>query len=241
MSRMLASVSNVNEAKIVFSAGADIIDIKDPAKGALGAVEYDMATAIVNHIAGRCSISATIGDLPMHAKNIDKAISAMIVTGVDIVKVGIFSKSMAEDVLAVISEQSNKGSDIVLVFFADNNPEIIDYQRLAEAGVFGVMIDTANKKNGSLRSIMSDEKLKLFVDQAQSAGLLAGLAGSLGIDDVKLLLRLKPDYLGFRGALCQRKQREDTIDALAVHRIRAMIPKSSDYQLKNDMQLMSLN
>ena len=35
-------------------------------------------------------------------------------------------------------------------------------------------------------------------------GLLTGLAGSLEAADVPRLLLLAPDYLGFRGALCDQ-------------------------------------
>ena len=34
-------------------------------------------------------------------------------------------------------------------------------------------------------------------------GPFSALAGSLKLEDVPLLLPLKPDYLGFRGALCE--------------------------------------
>ncbi|MBM2830897.1 MAG: hypothetical protein HW411_1687 [Gammaproteobacteria bacterium] len=88
MSFMLASVSNVQEAKIVFSAGVDIIDIKDSTKGALGAVEYNIVKDIVEEIAGRNLVSATVGDLPMRGICITNAVLSMATTGIDIVKIG---------------------------------------------------------------------------------------------------------------------------------------------------------
>ena len=39
MTLMLASVTNPAEAEAVWAGGADIIDLKDPAKGALGALD----------------------------------------------------------------------------------------------------------------------------------------------------------------------------------------------------------
>ncbi|TIQ75182.1 MAG: dihydroneopterin aldolase, partial [Mesorhizobium sp.] len=38
MTRMLASVTGVDEAEIALSGGVDIVDLKDPKAGALGAV-----------------------------------------------------------------------------------------------------------------------------------------------------------------------------------------------------------
>ena len=36
MSKILASIQNISEAKIVINSEIDIIDLKDPEKGALG-------------------------------------------------------------------------------------------------------------------------------------------------------------------------------------------------------------
>src|SRR5450759_3813428 len=44
---------------------ADVIDMKDPAKGALGALEPAAVRAAVAAIAGRRPASAVTGDLPM--------------------------------------------------------------------------------------------------------------------------------------------------------------------------------
>jgi dihydroneopterin aldolase len=50
--------------------------------------------------------------------------------------------------------------------------------------------------------------------------LLCGLAGSLRLEDIPLLLRYRPDYLGFRGALCVQRQRTAALDDKAVARIK---------------------
>ena len=226
MSLFLASVANTKEAETVLAAGVDIIDLKNPAAGALGAVEYDVASNVVDDVANRCIVSATIGDLPMQPALISNAISKMSGTGVDIIKVGIFSSEISEDVLSVINEKTKSGINVVLVLFADLNPKLTDFNDLVVAGISGVMLDTANKEQGSLRTILSDNQLMLFAEQARSAGLMAGLAGSLRSEDIEPLLAMDPDYLGFRGALCRQLQRVGMIDALAVRRIRAMIPKT---------------
>ena len=50
MTLMLASVTNPAEAEAVRLGGADIIDLKDPAKGALGALDADVAASIVRSV-----------------------------------------------------------------------------------------------------------------------------------------------------------------------------------------------
>ncbi|HWX14074.1 MAG TPA: (5-formylfuran-3-yl)methyl phosphate synthase [Methylocella sp.] len=43
---MLASVMSPAEAEAVFAGGADIIDLKDPARGALGALDIGVGAAL---------------------------------------------------------------------------------------------------------------------------------------------------------------------------------------------------
>jgi len=57
MTRMLASVTGVEEAEIALSGGVDIVDLKDPAAGALGAVATDAVRRTVAFVAGRAETS----------------------------------------------------------------------------------------------------------------------------------------------------------------------------------------
>ena len=227
MTRMLASVANVQEANSLLSVGVDILDIKDPRKGALGAVAVRSVAEIVNAVSGRIPTSATIGDLPMQPELIDNRLTEMRTTGVDIVKVGIFAAEISTPVLDVIRKHAQAGARIVLVFFADLNPVLNDFTHLADAGLYGVMLDTAGKTGRSLRSIMEEGALRSFVHVSRAQGLMTGLAGSLEMNDIKPLLGLKPDYLGFRGALCSHGQRQMEIDMDAARKVRELIPANS--------------
>lgn len=227
---MLASVANLQEAQIALQENVDILDLKDPAYGALGAVTTKIALKIVKHVSGQCLVSATIGDLPMQATLIGKAISTMASTGVDIIKVGIFD-DLTDDVITSLKQQAingAQGSDgrrftIVVVLFADKNINLERIADLAKAGIRGVMLDTVDKTKGNLRTYVEDNELRKFVMQAKSYGLLAGLAGSLKASDVAPLLKLGPDYLGFRGALCKDNLRIQILDNISVRKIRSLI------------------
>jgi dihydroneopterin aldolase len=59
MTVFLASVRDEAEAEIALLAQADIIDLKDPAQGALGAVASHHS-GTVNFAAGRVPVSSTI-------------------------------------------------------------------------------------------------------------------------------------------------------------------------------------
>ena len=90
MTRMLASVTGPEEAEIALTAGADIIDLKDPTRGALGAVATAVIRTTVSAVRKRRPVSAVAGDLPMRPDLVAAAVRDIAATGVDYVKLGIF-------------------------------------------------------------------------------------------------------------------------------------------------------
>ena len=223
MTRFLASVRDVAEARTVLAAGADIVDLKDPAQGALGAVAPDIIRACVAEIAGRVPVSATVGDLPMSPEIVGEAVAATAALGVDDVKLGIMRGGDPAASLARLRARDKRAS-LILVFFADAMPDFDPTVAALEAGARGVMLDTAGKGTGSLLDHMAIEAIAHFVETARHAGLIAGVAGALRPAHVAPLLALRPDVIGFRGALCQDGRRAASLDPLACRRIRALIP-----------------
>jgi uncharacterized protein (UPF0264 family) len=220
---MLASVQDVAEARVVLSAGVDLIDLKNPSTGALGALDEDVLRDIVRFVDGRRPVSATIGDLPCETGILGEAIGRTAACGVDLIKVGIFASRVDDGTRCLLKRHCAAGDRIILVFFAEYWRDGADFRRLAQAGVEGVMLDTADKGAGPLTKRMDIPALRSFVTGARDVGLLAGLAGSLSTADVHRLLPLQPDYLGFRGALCPAGRRDGDIDAGAVGAIRELL------------------
>ncbi len=223
MTGMLASVASLDEARMVLAGGADVIDLKDPSQGALGAVATDLMRQVVSLVKRQCLVSATVGDLPMERDIVLPAVSNTAATGVDIVKVGFFAQHIGRDLLNGLRLEAHQGVRIVAVLFADIGIRLSTLSRLADVGVWGVMVDTAQKAKGSLRERISDDVLLQFVQEAHACRLVCGLAGSLRSDDIMPLLALEPDYLGFRGALCTGGLRTAGLDEEAVAAIRARI------------------
>lgn len=219
MTLMLASVNSLDEALLVLSENVDIIDLKNPVSGALGALEIDVAKEIIAAVDGRLPISATIGDLPMHSEIIINAVKKIRETGVDYIKIGFFP---SEGQVQVIEELADLTSQVKLigVLFADTNPDFSLIDSLASVGFQGIMLDTLDKTRGSLTRIMLQPEIKQFISQVKSKGLMCGLAGSLLKEDVPVLLPYEPDYLGFRGALCDKNNRVGRINALSVRAIK---------------------
>jgi (5-formylfuran-3-yl)methyl phosphate synthase len=198
----LASVRSADEAQIALVGGADIIDSKDPASGALGALDVEAVREIVTLIGRRLPVSATIGDLPAEADVMVAAASAMAATGVGIVKIGFFGDSDPRPAIAALGRALGGRTRLVAVLMADENPDLTLLPALAAERFVGVMLDTADKSAGSLTAVLSQARLAEFVRKAQANGLFAGLAGSLASGDIARLAHLGPDVLGFRGALC---------------------------------------
>jgi dihydroneopterin aldolase len=223
MTLFLASVAGPQEAEIALAHGADIIDLKDATKGALGALEPEQVRAAVKAINGRRPVSAVTGDLPMQPDVIVDAAFRMAETGVNYVKVGLFPGPRREDCIRALSALAER-TKIVGVMFADREPDSALAPVMADSGFGGAMLDTADKRNGRLLDAMDITGLSEFTDTLHAHGLMAGLAGSLESPDVPRLLLLAPDFLGFRGALCADRDRKAGLNAQATAMIRALIP-----------------
>jgi uncharacterized protein (UPF0264 family) len=218
MTGMLASVKNLVEAEFVLNANVDIIDLKQPEFGALGALPVALVAEIVAKINGCLPVSATVGDLPMEANLIFNAVSEMAKTGVDFVKIGFFPEG---DWLSIVQKLGDltKNTRLIAVLFADTKPDFAIISELKNAGFAGVMLDTMHKKKGSLTQVMTNETIAEFVELAKTQTLICGLAGSLRLENIAELLPYDADYLGFRGALCNQHNR---IGELDLHALQAV-------------------
>jgi (5-formylfuran-3-yl)methyl phosphate synthase len=218
----LASVTNVGEAEIAVAGSADIIDCKDPATGALGALDSETVSEIVARVDGRLPVSATVGDLPPDPDVLVKAARDMAATGVDIVKVGFFGGRDPQPAISALGEALAGSAQMVAVLMADQDPDFSLVTVLAASGFAGVMLDTANKSAGGLTSVLSIARLTEFVNLARDNHLFVGLAGSLKQGDIPVLTKLEPDMLGFRGALCSAG-RQSAIELNRVTAVRRLI------------------
>jgi len=229
--RVLVSVRNADEAKLAAAAGVDFIDCKEPSAGALGGLDVATIAAIVAAVRDACgrpaasggapdrhaSISATIGDWPADA--LDAALiraRAVAACGVDYVKVGVLPGALAGDWIASLAREPYA---VVPVFIADAGYDAELVRRAAGCGFPALMIDTAEKRGGSLLDRLGAAALADFAALARSGGALAGLAGSLRVDDLPLLARAGADFAGFRGAVCDG----DRAGQLDPHRLARLL------------------
>lgn len=211
MTRLLASVANKHEAMLALEAGVDIIDLKDPREGALGALQATAIREVIELVGGRNIVSATIGDLPMQHDAVMYGVEHTFQLGVDIVKVGFFDTGDRDSCINGLAKLAAREIKIVAVLFADQIPNFGLLNTFQEAGLYGVMLDTAAKNEKGLMDYLAPGEIARFLKLAKSHHLISGLAGALQLRHIPELSSLGPDYLGFRTALCENSERKNRL------------------------------
>jgi uncharacterized protein (UPF0264 family) len=222
--RVLVSVRDEAEARAAAAAGADLIDLKDPAAGALGGLSVarirDVLAALREARAVQ-PVSATIGDvLPARRDEIFERVAAVADAGVDLVKVGV---APDPDAVALIHALARCGAPVVPVLLSDAGIRFDLVEAALGHDAFpAVMLDLAGKTGGSLMQRLGRADLERYVVAARARGTLCGVAGALMLDDVHALQALAPDFAGFRTAVC-RGDRAGTLEPLRVRELRARL------------------
>lgn len=229
--KLLVSPINIEEAVISELGGADIIDVKNPKEGSLGA-NFPWVIQSVKAKVTR-PLSATIGDFNYKPGTASLAALGAAVAGAQYIKVGLYdiqTEAQAYDLLLGIV-RSVKTYDPHRIVVAS---AYSDYSRIGsipalklppvakKAGCDVVMVDTGIKDGRSTFEFMDEAELKAFVDSAHSCGLQCALAGSIKFDDIELLKRIKPDIIGVRGLVCGG-DRNEGIKAELVKELKARL------------------
>src|SRR2546430_11326761 len=117
--RLLVSVRGSVEARAALAGGADVIDAKDPARGALGAVQRDRLAAIRRAVGAARPVSAALGDARDDAM---VAAGAAAAAGVAFVKLGfggVTSEAPAPSLARAAPPGAAAAPPVVLVPHAD--------------------------------------------------------------------------------------------------------------------------
>lgn len=211
----LATVLSPGEAKKALHAGASVIDVKNPAEGALGAASPEIIASVRQVVPEGIHVSAAIGDMPYLPGTAALAALGAAKAGATIIKVGLYGTKTAEEAFLLLQAAASAlagscpGAALVAGAYADAKGfcgvDPLDIPAVAaSAGAAGCLLDTFGKTSGKgLNDILSLEAIERFITSCVKGGLFSALAGSLEPADIPRLLSLKPHYLGFRGALCK--------------------------------------
>ena len=217
--KLLVSVIDKKEALDSIKGGADILDVKNPKEGSLGANFPRVIRQIKEVTPDNLEVSATIGDLPNLPGTASLAALGAAASGVDYVKAGLFGVKTVEEATALMTEvvKAVKEYDGSIKTIASGYADFrtvscinpLELPMVAhKAGADGVLVDV-KMKNGqtNLFSFLTDEDLKELVDKAHKYSLLAALAGSLERQDIQRIYSSGADIIGVRGAVCTKKDR----------------------------------
>lgn len=215
--KLLISPKNAEEAKEAIAGGADIIDVKNPDEGALGA-NYPWVIGEIKAVCPRnVQVSCTIGEMPDLPASISLAARGAATLGVDYIKVGLGGIKTPEQAVNLLqsvrraAKQANPNVKIVAAGYADMGKGAINPLKIPQiahdAGAEVAMLDTAAKNGKTLLNHLTQSELKKFVDSAHGFGLQAALAGSLRKRDLPVVLGLGADVAGLRGAACTGSDR----------------------------------
>ncbi len=236
MTQLLISVKNAEEALIALQAGADIIDLKDPNVGALGALAVEEARSIIQAMDGLGILSATVGEQHVTLNDLVMDIKARAEMGIDIIKIAVSELFYDEGFLLEMAKLSIVNIKIVAVFFADNTLDFGLLAMLQKAGFYGAMLDTQNKQN-NLLEVQTKRTLRLFTQLCHQYHLKSGLAGSLRPQHIGLLAKYNPTYIGFRGGVCENLVRNSVLTSTKVMEIKNMLHEHNKNKKKPQLIL----
>jgi len=229
--RLLVSVRSAAEAEAALRGGCDLLDVKEPARGSLGAADSETVAAIcevVESAGAPVPVSVALGELSewREGETVWPAPAR-----VALAKVGLSGCGRNGDwprrwrnLRARFDHAAQRPLGWVAVLYADaaaGGPEpslLIDLA--AATGCGGVLVDTFRKDAGRLLDHVSPETLFVWRQAAVDAGLMFAVAGSLRAEDLPRLGRVGPDLVAIRGAAC-RADRSSEVCEHAVRRFRS--------------------
>jgi (5-formylfuran-3-yl)methyl phosphate synthase len=228
--RLLVSVVDAGEARAAAAAGADIVDVKNPAEGSLGAPSPAVIAAVRAAIPAELPVSAAIGDMPNLPGTAALAALGAVRSGATFVKVGLWGVSTESEAVALLRtvREGAPGALVVAGAYADARrvthaplaPELLP--RVAHAAGVGVcLLDTAVKDGRGLLEWLSPDALVSLVDEAHVAGLQVALAGGLRGEDLPVILATGADIAGVRSAACSDDRRSGPLEPARVRAMRA--------------------
>lgn len=228
MTQLLVSVRNVVEAEAALAGGADWIDLKEPARGPLGMVDAEVARKVVAVMEGRAKVSAAAGELLDWPAS--PARTLLRVDGVSQLKLGLSQYCGREWRAAWLSAQREiaaAGKELVAVSYADDaaahSPAPAAVAALAvEASCQWLLIDTFDKRSGTLLDCLTATELTALFELVRSHGVTTAAAGRLTAAAIEELPLEVVDVVAVRSAACGG-DRTGTVCAEYVAALRQLI------------------
>jgi (5-formylfuran-3-yl)methyl phosphate synthase len=238
--KLLVSVVSAAEARAALTGGADIIDVKDPREGALGAPSPRTLAEVVAAVDGAAPVSVALGDLPDLPHTAALAACGAAACGVDYVKLGLRGVRGLDRAVALVTAvadalgagaagagkagagragagKAGAVPAVIAAAYADGataDPPTFDPALLPElvarTRIAGALIDTLVKDGRGLYGSLPEAMVRALVVSTRAAGGSFGVAGQLRAGQ---LGRVEADIVGVRSAVCRGGDRGASLDA----------------------------
>ncbi|MFN0055193.1 MAG: (5-formylfuran-3-yl)methyl phosphate synthase [Planctomycetales bacterium] len=235
---LLVSVRNASEARQAILGGCDILDVKEPSRGSLGMADAEQIAGVLSardDAASDLAVSVALGEAADWLQ-LSAAPARLDWTGVAFAKLGTarlgigmpwsaqFDAARAACEASLFPEGAAPWH-WVAVAYADHQcadapapTAVID--AVAEIHCHGVLIDTWDKRGGSLLDWLDLPQLQRLAQQACERGVWLALAGKVKREDLGHLREVSAAIIGIRSAACLQGQRDSAIDPQAIAEFR---------------------
>jgi uncharacterized protein (UPF0264 family) len=227
---LMVSVVSPEEVPTAIAGGADILDVKNPAEGSLGAPAAHILQNVTAITPDSVKVSAAIGDMPNLPGTASLAALGAASCEVDYVKVGLFGpKSEGEAVylLEMVRRAVSAFTSVKIIAagYADaQRCGTLDPCLLPgiarKAQISGCLLDTYIKDGHNLFDFLAPEILRSLAMEAHAGGLLFALAGALQAEHLRLAQDAGADIVGVRTAACRDNQRKGPLDLEKIRLLR---------------------
>jgi len=229
MTGLLVSVRSAEEARAALLGGADIIDVKEPRYGSLGAASVEVWKEVAAVVADEALLSIALGEL----SDFDPLQAAQLPAKTHYAKIGLAGCANLPDwperwqqAWACLSTDVER---VAVCYVDQQQAEAPDWQQILQQAVGAsckcLLLDTFDKRAGNLFRHWSERQLADVVAQAAADGLFVVAGGSIQGQHQPILAATGVRLMAVRGAVC-RGARTGPLEADLVKQLRAVCDAS---------------
>jgi uncharacterized protein (UPF0264 family) len=227
MAGLLVSVRSAEEAEAACAGGADLIDVKEPARGSLGRADPATVRAVIEVVAKRRPVSAALGELRTSPEPFS-------VEEIGFGKWGLSQLAESPDWRARLDEAATGLRCItprccpVAVAYADwwlaGSPRPAEIAEFASSRRWSAfLLDTWTKDGRSLLDFVAKREVAELCHICRRAGVRVALAGSLDATGIACLRELEADWIAVRTAACVDGRRQQPICPQRVRQLAELL------------------
>lgn len=220
---LLVSIRSVREAMQLVGSGVDILDLKEPTRGPLGACDPQVWKECTELPAFPGAWSVALGEFE---GAVERAME--VPEGIRYAKVGpsgIDNLRHLRELWGRVGSALSPTTELVGVGYADyvkaGSVEPEQVLKLAtQFGLSTLLVDTYDKAGLGTVDELGNERLEFLCAAAKRAGIALVVAGKLQLTSLPAMKRWGVSRVGVRGAVCHQARTGDIDPALVEEWVR---------------------